>query len=72
MAPPGSAKDLAERVPVGRGAAPEEVAAVICALVRPDMGYVTGANIVCDGGMSNVFALHGVGGYSSYSTPDTV
>jgi NAD(P)-dependent dehydrogenase (short-subunit alcohol dehydrogenase family) len=70
MAPPGSAQELAERIPVGRGAAPEEVASVICALVRPEMGYVTGANIVCDGGMSMVFALHGLGSYSSYDDVD--
>jgi NAD(P)-dependent dehydrogenase (short-subunit alcohol dehydrogenase family) len=67
MAPASSASELAERVPVGRAATPEEVAASVCALVHPDMGYVTGANIICDGGMSAVFALHGLGPYSSSS-----
>lgn len=65
LAPPSTAGELAERVPVGRGASPDEVAAAVCALVAPDMGYVTGANLVCDGGMSSVFALHGLGPYSS-------
>jgi 3-oxoacyl-[acyl-carrier protein] reductase len=69
LAPPSTAGELAERVPVGRGASPDEIAAAVCALVAPDMGYVTGANLVCDGGMSSVFALHGLGPYSSAGRP---
>jgi NAD(P)-dependent dehydrogenase (short-subunit alcohol dehydrogenase family) len=65
MAPQDSEAELARRVPIGRAATTDEVAAVVCSLLSPDMSYITGANIVCDGGMSCVFALHGLGPYSS-------
>ena len=65
MAPVTDPAELRRRVPVGRAAEPDDVAAVIVSLVRPEMGYVTGTDVVCDGGMSAVFALHGLGPYSS-------
>jgi NAD(P)-dependent dehydrogenase (short-subunit alcohol dehydrogenase family) len=46
-------KRLFERVggvPLGRMAAPEETAELICFLVSPSASYITGANLIIDGG----------------------
>lgn len=43
---------FAERIPMGRGAQPEEVAAVIAFLASADAGFVTGVNLPVDGGLS--------------------
>jgi len=71
MAPLNSAAEIAERVPVGRAASADEIAALICALASPEMAYVTGAAVPCDGGMSSVFALHGLGPYGPPLLPTT-
>ncbi len=44
--------DLLRRVPLGRYAAPDEIAAVICFLAGPESSYVTGAIWEVDGGIS--------------------
>ena len=41
-----------ERIPMGRGAQPAEVAAVIAFLASEDAGYVTGVNLPVDGGLT--------------------
>ena len=41
---------LAERIPVGRLAAPEEVALFISWLVSAENSYITGQSIAIDGG----------------------
>ena len=39
-----------ERIPVGRLATPEEIAAAVAHFASPDMGYVTGQTLFVDGG----------------------
>jgi len=41
-----------ERIPMGRGAQPADVAGVIAFLASDDAGYVTGVNLPVDGGLS--------------------
>jgi len=41
-----------DRIPLGRGAQPEDVAAVIAFLASPDAGFVNGVNLPVDGGLS--------------------
>ncbi|MDF5721253.1 MAG: SDR family oxidoreductase [Rhizonema sp. PD37] len=41
-----------ERSPMGRGAEPEEVAAVIAFLASEDASFVNGVNLPVDGGLS--------------------
>ena len=60
---PTSGTELANRIPVGRGAEPEEVAQLVRFLCLREAGYVNGADIACDGGMASVFAMHGFGPY---------
>jgi meso-butanediol dehydrogenase/(S,S)-butanediol dehydrogenase/diacetyl reductase len=40
------------RIPLGRAARPEEIAAVIGFLAGPQASYVTGAQVVVDGGVT--------------------
>lgn len=48
---PLSAEDHAQH-PVGRVGRPEDVAAMVAWLLGPESGFVTGANLVLDGGMT--------------------
>lgn len=43
---------FAERIPLGRGAEPEEIADVIAFLASHDARFVTGVNLPVDGGLS--------------------
>jgi meso-butanediol dehydrogenase / (S,S)-butanediol dehydrogenase / diacetyl reductase len=43
---------FAERIPLGRPARPEEVAAVIAFLASDDASFVNGVNLPVDGGVS--------------------
>jgi 3-oxoacyl-[acyl-carrier protein] reductase len=42
---------LASRVPLGRVAGPEEVAAAVCFLASAEAAYITGAVLAVDGGL---------------------
>lgn len=44
--------DAVELIPMGRGAHPDEVAAAVSYLVRPESGFVTGQTISVNGGSS--------------------
>lgn len=48
----GSGGDLLKKVPLGRMAAPHEVAPLLAFLVSDESGYCTGAEFVIDGGFS--------------------
>ncbi|OZI26301.1 3-oxoacyl-ACP reductase [Bordetella genomosp. 9] len=43
---------FAERIPLGRGAEPEEIASVIAFLASEDAVFVTGVNLPVDGGLT--------------------
>ena len=43
---------FAERIPLGRGAQPEEIASVIAFLASEDARFVTGVNLPVDGGLT--------------------
>ncbi|MBP0597424.1 SDR family oxidoreductase [Herbaspirillum sp. LeCh32-8] len=43
---------FAERIPLGRGADPQEIASVIAFLASPDAAFVTGVNMPVDGGLT--------------------
>ena len=46
-------------VPLGRFASPEEIAAAALWLLGPESSYVTGTNLVVDGGRTGTFSLNG-------------
>jgi NAD(P)-dependent dehydrogenase (short-subunit alcohol dehydrogenase family) len=54
LAMPEAKKTLEARVPMGRVAEPAEVAKVIRFLLSAEAGYITGASLVVDGGMTAV------------------
>ncbi|WP_167045090.1 SDR family oxidoreductase [Salinibacterium sp. ZJ454] len=55
----GDEPDKAPLIPLGRLASPEDIASVVSFLASKDARYVTGQNIVVDGGyLNNTFALY--------------
>jgi NAD(P)-dependent dehydrogenase (short-subunit alcohol dehydrogenase family) len=48
---------LAARIPLRRWGTPEDVAGLVAFLVGPDAGYITGASIPIDGGLSSFLDL---------------
>ena len=51
---PEQAEKLANQVPLGKMAEPEDIAEIVCFLLSNDNRYLTGQNIVVDGGFSIV------------------
>jgi len=51
----GLAAERAGLVPIGRVAAPEDIADVIAFLLGPDARYVNGHDLVVDGGVAGNF-----------------
>ena len=45
-------RELAAAIPMGRFAAPAEMAAAVCFLASEEAGYITGSVLPVDGGMS--------------------
>jgi meso-butanediol dehydrogenase/(S,S)-butanediol dehydrogenase/diacetyl reductase len=44
--------EFAARIPLGRGARPEEIASVIAFLLSDDAGFISGVCLPVDGGLS--------------------
>lgn len=47
-------EELGAQVPLGRMASPDEIARVVAFLASPENTYLTGQNIIVDGGFTNV------------------
>jgi NAD(P)-dependent dehydrogenase (short-subunit alcohol dehydrogenase family) len=62
----GEEPQKAPFIPLGRLAGPADIANVVSFLASDDAGYVTGQNIVVDGGfLNNTFALYRQAAYSA-------
>jgi 3-oxoacyl-[acyl-carrier protein] reductase len=49
---------MEKQIPAGRFAAPQDIAALVAFLVGPQAGYITGAVLPVDGGMTAMIGVH--------------
>ena len=56
--PSGHVEANRHAIPMGRGAAPQEIANVVCFLCSPQASYMTGSEVVVDGGMTTAGVPH--------------
>jgi NAD(P)-dependent dehydrogenase (short-subunit alcohol dehydrogenase family) len=54
---PGRKDRLINTVPVGRVAAPDEIAAAVAYLAAESSGFVTGSTLVIDGGLTSLMRV---------------
>ena len=54
---PAEAAVMAERIPLGRVAEPEDIANAVAFLASPAAAYISGQNLIVDGGASARFPL---------------
>jgi NAD(P)-dependent dehydrogenase (short-subunit alcohol dehydrogenase family) len=48
---------MESKIPAGRFARPEEIAALVVFLMSPPAGYITGATLTMDGGLTASMGL---------------
>ena len=56
--PPGHVEANQHAIPMGRGADPQEIANVVCFIASPQASYMTGSEVVVDGGMTTTGVAH--------------
>jgi NAD(P)-dependent dehydrogenase (short-subunit alcohol dehydrogenase family) len=64
VAAPDPARERAENestIPLGRFGQPEDIAAAVAFLLSDEAGYITGANLVVDGGRTSCFTIGTLG-----------
>jgi NAD(P)-dependent dehydrogenase (short-subunit alcohol dehydrogenase family) len=64
VAAPDPARERAENestIPLGRFGQPDDIAAAVAFLLSDEAGYITGANLVVDGGRTSCFTIGTLG-----------
>ena len=69
-APPGHIEANCYAIPLGRAADPGEIANVVCFLCSPKSSYMTGSEVVVDGGMTTAGVAHMRSRFQDQFNPD--
>jgi NAD(P)-dependent dehydrogenase (short-subunit alcohol dehydrogenase family) len=59
--PGGEQAENQSTIPLGRFGRPDDIAAAVAYLLSDEAGYITGANLVVDGGRTSCFAVGTLG-----------